>query len=96
MLDWAGEIANLLLGRIRNKVALRGVELQMSTPKSMFATHMWIKGATSSSICVLRSGTESDGPIGVWLDAVLAEGVVLEELPTKPPEAIAEGDQLFF
>jgi CheY-specific phosphatase CheX len=96
VLDWAGEIANLLLGRIRNKVAQRGLDLQISTPKSMLASHMWIKGATSSSICVLRSDAESDGTIGVWLDAVLEDGVHFKDLPAVPNEAVAEGDELFF
>lgn len=35
VLDWVGEIANQLLGRLKNKIAGAGVKFSMSTPTTM-------------------------------------------------------------
>ena len=35
MYDWSGEMANRVLGRIKNQLASRGVEVEPSTPRVM-------------------------------------------------------------
>lgn len=42
VLDWVGEIANQLLGRLKNKIAATGVKFSMSTPTTMCGKSMQV------------------------------------------------------
>ena len=96
VLDWSGELSNQLLGRIKNKLAARGVELMASTPKAMRVEQPRIQGSTSMTVCALlfHSG---DARLGVWFDAVTSREEALFASTEGPVEECQmEGEMMLF
>lgn len=93
VLDWAGEVANQLLGRIKRRLVARGVTLGVSTPRALLADQLAVARSTRTSICVLRSSV-GDSLIGVWFDAEPETDGILFEDPDPPPEAVADAGEL--
>jgi CheY-specific phosphatase CheX len=93
--DWTGELANQLLGRIKNKLLTYGVTLEMSTPTVIFGLEL-IRKNSRSSICRQFSFRHGDHWLSVYFDAVTAPSFELS-VPTQPPEGgIAEGELALF
>lgn len=87
--DWAGELANQLLGRIKNQLRRYGIDIEVTTP-------VIVKGQYLASVPridrkALHSFAASPGNVSVWFDAELAPGVVLvlREVPSGPREGEA-------
>ena len=87
ILDWSGELSNQLLGRIKNKLAARGVELMASTPKALRAHRSRIQRSTAMTVCALQFWS-GDARLEVWLDAMTSEE---EALFASTPPAVEEG-----
>jgi CheY-specific phosphatase CheX len=94
--DWAGELANQLLGRIKNQLLARGLEIYLTTP-------VVIRGMKLTP--VVRTELQSHrfssswGAVTVWFEAELAPTVSLATIDPCPDDASAlpsEGDALFF
>ena len=93
--DWTGELANQLLGRIKNKLLTYGVTLEMSTPTVIFGLEL-IRKSSRSSICRQFSFRQGEDALSIYFDAVAAPGFELTP-PTEPPEpGIAEGELALF
>ena len=94
--DWAGEIANRLLGRIKLALTARGADVEASTPRVMLGEHLHVTRSTKGTVCS-ASFLSGASAVRVWFDAVAAEG---RELFTVPAEAAGEtppeGDVLLF
>jgi hypothetical protein len=93
--DWSGEIANRLLGRIRNALAERGVEVAPSTPRVLYAERLQAVGSMRRTICTIAFPSKASW-IEVWFDALAPEGRVV--LSPADPNRVAppEGDVLLF
>jgi CheY-specific phosphatase CheX len=93
--DWMGELANQLLGRIKNKLVSHGVVLDMSTPTVMFGLEIARKDRRSG----LRRYFEfrhDDQPLRVVLDAEVTDEFE-RCLSLKPTEAgLPEGELALF
>jgi len=92
--DWAGEVANRLLGRIKIALAARSVDIEASTPRVMLAEQLHVTRSTRGTVCsaCFASG---DASIRVWFDAISSEGQPIFGVPSEdfsPPE----GDVLLF
>jgi CheY-specific phosphatase CheX len=102
LLDWCGEVVNQILGRIKNQLRGRGIELEVSTPKAVHASQLTISRSAQQSVCMLRSSAKNDSAIGVWFDAVVDKSVVLFAAPGEAPppgdltESMIEGDLILF
>ena len=102
LLDWCGEVVNQILGRIKNQLRSRGVELEVSTPKAVHASHLTISRSAQQSVCMLRSSAGNDSAIGVWFDAVVGgSGIVFPSPGEDPPpgegnDSMIEGDLILF
>jgi hypothetical protein len=94
VLDWAGELANELLGRITNRLSALGVELMCSTPKAIHVDLPRILAATPMTVCALRLHCGSD-QLGVWFDAVSDEPALFPSAPA-PVAWVAEGEVTLF
>ena len=93
LLDWAGELTNLLLGRVKSGLLERGVTVCMTTPRAELLERVEAR-APAGSVCFLHFGTPYEAFL-VALDAApLADGaLVLGPLTQPPPE---EGTLLLF
>ncbi len=101
LLDWCGEVVNQVLGRIKNQLTRRGVELQVSTPKAIHARQLTISRSAQRSVCILRARSERGAAIGVWFDAAVETTGMLfrsasEAVPADAEESMIEGDLLMF
>jgi CheY-specific phosphatase CheX len=92
-LDWAGEVANQILGRIKNKMASSGVSFAMSTPTAVVGRDMQVR-PPKDGVAFEHLFRGALGEIVVHFIAVIAPGVELSA-PTKT-EVAREGDSLFF
>ena len=95
LFDWAGELANQVLGRITNRLAARGVEVVVSMPRVMFSQHFQVPRSPRSAECQLRFRAAGQHPVGVWLDAVASDTTRPLIGAAKSPSA-SEGDVLLF
>ena len=102
LLDWAGELSNQLLGRIKNQLRGRGVIIQMSTPMILTGLHLRISSLRSAE-CIAHKFAlgEShkfalgDARVQVRFEAIVEPGVRLPSVPPEVPPA-REGDVLIF
>lgn len=92
--DWAGEMSNQLLGRIKNRLLKYGVDLKMSTPIAICGMQVDYKVAKETS-SHHRYGFQTDtGKLTVCVDAEYAPGFHMEE--QEDADCPDEGELLFF
>jgi CheY-specific phosphatase CheX len=94
--DWAGEIANRVLGRIKIGLTARGADIEASTPRVMQGEHLHVTRSTKGTICS-ASFPVRDAALRVWFDAIWSDERALFPLSASadtgsPPE----GDVLLF
>jgi CheY-specific phosphatase CheX len=86
--DWAGELANQLLGKLKSRVAAYGVTLQMSTPSTVWGQMTHARRDRSERFAE-RHFSASEHRIVLYLDGIAlvpvdltkASAAVDEELP---------------
>jgi hypothetical protein len=89
--DWAGELANQLLGRIKNSLRAYGIEIHASTPVILKGTYL---ASVPRGELSLRCFAASPGNVSVWFDAEVEDGTALAE--HESPEGPREGDTILF
>lgn len=92
--DWTKELANQLLGRIKNRLVAVGLTLESRAPMALTGT------AAASELRSQRRApfglvTERGGTVLVWLDLVPRPGVTLDLSPRSDAGA-SEGDVILF
>jgi hypothetical protein len=95
--DWCGEFVNQLLGRLRNRLLPRGVEIHVSMPKVMAASHLRLTGTATVQACNLtfRAGPDR-AEVELWFDARIEPGVDLASIVPSAPKPAKEGEHLLF
>jgi CheY-specific phosphatase CheX len=95
LLDWAGELANLVLGRIKVALSSRGVDIDSSTPRVLMAGQL--AGVRSTQHTVLSTSfSVADAQLRIWFDAVAPEGEPLFRSAPCPDTSQPEGEVLLF
>jgi len=95
LFDWCGEIVNRLLGRIKAGLALRGLDIEPSTPKTMMAEQIQFVISEPRCICAVRFSC-GQGSVAVLVDAMAAEGKSLFRSPSDATAAQPEGELVLF
>lgn len=92
--DWAGELANQILGRVRNKMLAYEVDIQISTPVVLHGLGVQVAppGHTGVKVASYKAGKEM---VQVLLEARFEQGYELPE-PCADDTAINEGEMLLF
>jgi CheY-specific phosphatase CheX len=93
--DWAGELVNLILGRIKIGLAARGVEVGSGTPRVMLAGELRIERSLETTICSTSISID-DLPLILWLDAVGMRGEPLFVGETCQDVSLAAGEVVLF
>lgn len=92
--DWAGELANQILGRVRNKMLAYAVDIQISTPVVLHGLGVQVAppGHTGVKVASYKSGEDV---VQVLLEARFEENYELPE-PSTDDSAVNEGEMLLF
>lgn len=92
--DWVCELANQLMGRVKNRLISLGVEILLATPAGLSGDNL------NPSLGKLRTPqvfASEDGFVCVWIDCEQATGFELPDRPLHQVEpAISEGETLLF
>src|SRR6478609_10391573 len=90
--DWVCELANQLMGRIKNRLLGFGVEILLATPAGLSGVNL---SPTQSQLRAPQVFSAADGFVCVWIDYECAPGFELREKPGVEA-AIPEGETLLF
>lgn len=96
--SWAGELTNLVLGKLKRRLLLAGVDIQSGVPRSLSAQSL-DHGVSASPGAVslhLRANSGKVGLLELWLDAVVPDDLDLDRASQIPPAVLAEGEVLLF
>lgn len=93
--DWAGEVANRVLGRIKLSLVERGVDIEASTPRVLLGDQLLVTRSTPGTVCSTHFPV-GDSWVRVWFDAVAAEDRPLFTAPAVRASFPPEGDVLLF
>lgn len=89
--DWVGELANQLIGRVKNQLRLYAVEIYVTTPAVVKGQCLApVPRGDATGYCFHGS----PGAVSVWLDVEIADGIALvkKDIQTGP----TEGDTIIF
>ena len=89
--DWVSELANMLLGRMKNQLLRYGVEVYVTTPLVLRGEH--IAPVSSGSDLAPHRFDAEHGTLLVWLDAKVDDGLRVSASHEAPP---TEGDAFLF
>jgi len=92
--DWAGELSNQLLGRLKNRLMKLGHTIHLATPMVLRGLQLEVRGAERPPI--VHGFRTQHGKVWVWLDADLADGLVLDEVAAPDEGGMDEGDFMMF
>ncbi|HEY5377121.1 MAG TPA: hypothetical protein VIK01_25750 [Polyangiaceae bacterium] len=91
--DWICELVNQLLGRVKNQMLTRGVEIFPSTPIALRGVHL---SPMLQQRLVAELFTAERGIVCVWMDCEFDEDFVLAEQSICEASAMSEGEALMF
>jgi len=92
--DWVCELANQLMGRVKNRLLGRGVQIHLATPAGLSGENL---NPTPGKLRAPQVFGTENGYVCVWIDCELADGFQLPEAPASSAEAaIPEGETLLF
>lgn len=91
--DWICELANQLLGRVKNQMLSRGVEIFASTPIALRGEHLSPVLQQSRVAELFIAGR---GVVCVWMDCEFDKGFELAEEAVCDAAPISEGQTILF
>ncbi len=90
--DMAGEFANMVMGRMRNRLLRDGLTIHQATPTCAFGEEIAFRDPGVAEVCWQRFGLPS-GPLYSRLDACVSEAF---ERPVPERPVIACADEVTF
>jgi CheY-specific phosphatase CheX len=95
LMDWAGELANQTLGRIKRRFCARGVDFDTSSPTAVNGRH--IAGRSSTRQGVFELAFEAANEIvSIGFEIMVPSDGVIFQTPAEPIACSAEGDLVLF
>jgi hypothetical protein len=91
--DWICELANQLLGRVKNEMLSRGVELFGSTPIALRGEHL---SPVLQQSLITEIFVADRGVVCVWMDCEFDEGFELPEDASYDAAPASSGETLLF
>lgn len=94
--DWVCELANQLMGRIKNRLLTLGVEVHLATPAGLSGDNL---SAAPGKLRAPQVFAAANGFMCVWIDYECVEGFVLPSGPAAEAggePALSEGEALLF
>ncbi len=92
--DWVCELANQLMGRVKNRLLPLGVEILLATPAGLSGENL---SPAPRKLRAPQVFAAANGFVVVWIDCEYAEGFELHTTPSSNFEAaLPEGETLLF
>ncbi len=91
--DWICELVNQLLGRVKNQLLTRGVEIFASTPIALRGEHL---SPVLQQRLVAELFIAQGGVVCVWMDCEFDDDFELAEEGTSDASGLSEGEALLF
>jgi hypothetical protein len=92
--DWICELANQLMGRVKNQLLPLGVEVLLATPAGLSGENL---SPSPGKLRVPQVFAAANGFVVVWIECEFAEGFELHLTPSEHFEAaLPEGETLLF
>ncbi len=92
--DWICELSNQLMGRIKNKLLLRGVEVLLATPVGLSGENLC---ATPTKLRAPHVFAAENGYVCVWIDLEFTDGYAIPHEALWGAETpVTEGDTILF
>jgi hypothetical protein len=92
--DWVCELANQLMGRVKNRLVALGVEIHLATPAGLSGENL---SPAPGKLRAPQVFAAANGFVCVWIDCEFMDGFELPAAPSPEVEpAIAEGEALVF
>ncbi len=85
--DWAGELANQIVGQLKSKLLARGTDLALNTPVVLQGLRVQPLPKHEAAPAVFKGG---NGMVWVWVELETATGVVLA--PEGPSQTASMGE----
>jgi chemotaxis phosphatase CheX-like protein len=95
LVDWAGEMANRLLGRIKNRVAAHGLDFSLSMPTVVRGYRVHLQ-STEQALEVRRRFAIQGEVVDVYFDIERNDGGALLAPNGSPTSSTLEGDGVLF
>ncbi|MBL8719854.1 MAG: chemotaxis protein CheX [Myxococcales bacterium] len=95
VLDWAGELANQLCGRIKNRLLGHGIVIQLATP-TIISGQVTTVTAEPTAKAAHQFQTDRGEGIAVRFSALPSPEIVFLPLVESSESAVDEGDCLLF
>lgn len=93
--DWAGEIANQLLGRLKNRLVARGLDFRLSMPAVLSGRELNTEGRNHPTSVNLDVNVGSQ--LAIMQLEIERDGGVAALAPNAPPsESFGEGEAMLF
>jgi CheY-specific phosphatase CheX len=96
--DWSAEIANQLVGRLKNKLSARAIDFDVGTPVCFRGSSIRLSFLPEADGITLDFSTGPES-VRVYLDCVVSQGNDPRDAPAPPPSApriVTEGDVVLF
>lgn len=94
--DWSGELANQLLGRIKNQLLSYGLVIQLSTPTTISGLDLRLGVSTRNTLCLPHRFRTSGSEFQVRFEAVAESDVHFTAVAPADADIGAEGDMMMF
>lgn len=93
--DWIGELANLVLGRIKVELGRYGVSMGLSTPVAFTGEHLRL-GAVRASRTQSWDFTSEAGDVRAWLETELGDDFPPLTTPEPRGDELLAGEPFLF
>ena len=92
--DWVCELANQLMGRVKNRLVGLGVQIHLATPAGLSGDNLSL---TPSKLRAPQVFGTYNGHVCVWIDCEFTDGFQLPQTTTLAADAaMPEGETLLF
>jgi hypothetical protein len=92
--DWVCELANQLMGRVKNRLVARGVEIHLATPAGLSGENL---SPSPDKLRAPQVFAAANGFVCVWIDCEFMDGFELPASPLPQIEpAVLEGEAVVF
>jgi hypothetical protein len=93
--DWAGELANQLMGHIKGQLLAHGVTVYLSTPTVLRGEHLRVKTSTAAPP-LLFTDQHDHGLVSLWLDVETGPGLRFNDREDATGAGLEAGETLLF